>query len=350
MRAKISHVNVIVVSFVFVLSFALLFSPLDVFAADVSLDATIMSANFPTTVYYCATYAPSGYYLSGQCNQRYWISNAANQIRYDSGNTSVAGMKFFTPSGYTGAYNDIIQFEFDIMQGSGQANNAIDISLITLRSNTSNFDVIDVSADRVSNNTTHVKVLLWAKGAYNANTPIILIPANVETANTNYYESNFAWFREVGDLISGGLVNVYHIRSAGGSQFDDTQVLNSIQSVVDAVEESSNAQQDIYEDEKDTINDSKDEAADTADTMDTSGFSFGNPLATWFGMFSNNQCVSIPKLKAWLHGTENQVCSPWSSDVRSNLTPVASILSIMVAFGLLIHWLKGDTDVGLENT
>lgn len=350
MRAKISHVNVIVASLAFLLSLALLFSPLDVHAADVSFDATIMSGNFPSDFYYCVSYAPTGYYTNGQCANRYWASTAQNQVRYDSGNTSISGIKFFTPSGYTGAYNDIVQVEFDIMQGSGQANNAIDISLIGFRSNTSNFDVIDVSPVRTTNNTTHVKALLWAKGAFNPLTPIILIPANVETANSNNYSDNFIWFREVGDLVVGGLVNVYHIRSSASTQFDDTQVLNSIQSVVDAVEESSNAQQDIYEDEKDTINDSKDEAQDTADTMDTSGFTFGNPLATWFGMFSNNQCVSIPKLKAWLHGTENQVCSPWSSDVRSNLTPVASILSIMVAFGLLIHWLKGDSDVGLENT
>lgn len=100
--------------------------------------------------------------------------------------------------------------------------------------------------------------------------------------------------------------------------------------------------QDIHDEELDTINDSVGDASDSASDMDTSGFSLTNPLAPWLGLFSNNNCVSIPKLKSWLHGTESQVCSPWSSDVRSNLTPIVSILSVTVAFGLLINWLKSD--------
>lgn len=218
------------------------------FAADVSFDAQIRSGNFPSDFYYCVTYAPTGYYTNGQCGQRYWASTAQNQVRYDSGNTSIAGIKFFTPSGYTGSYNDLIQVEFDIMQGSGSANNAIDISLIGFRSNSSNFDVVDVSPVRTTNNTTHVKALLWAKGAFNPLTPIILIPANVETANSNYYTDNFVWFREVGDLVVGGLVNVYHIRSSSQNvPFDDTDVLNSIEEVKDAIQEASESESEAAE-------------------------------------------------------------------------------------------------------
>lgn len=212
------------------------------FAAEVTFDATIKSANFPSDFYYCVTYAPTGYYTSGQCGSRYWASTAQNQVRYDSGNTSIAGIKFFTPTGYSGVYNDIVQVEFDIMQGSGSANNAIDISLIGFRSNTSTFDVIDVSPVRTTNNTTHVTALLWAKGNFSSNTAIILIPANVETANSNNYSDNFIWFRETGDLVVGGLVNVFHIRSSGGQQFDDTNIVESLDEVKEAIENSSSAE------------------------------------------------------------------------------------------------------------
>ena len=218
------------------------------FATGVSLDSTVMVANFPTDTYWCATYAPTGYYTSGQCNQRYWVSDVNNMIKYDSGNTSVAGIKFFTPTGYSGAYNDIIQYEFDIFMGSGAANNSIDISMVSVRSNTANFEVIDISTYYTSNNTTHVKVLLWAKGAYSSNTPIILIPAYVESANSNYYSSNFMWFRETGDTAGGGLESVFHIRSSSqNTQFDDTDVLNSIDEVKDAIQEATDSENEAAE-------------------------------------------------------------------------------------------------------
>lgn len=68
-----------------------------------------------------------------------------------------------------------------------------------------------------------------------------------------------------------------------------------------------------------------------------------NPFAPIFEMFNPGGCVSIPTLASWLHVDNPQVC-PWFPDsVRSVLTPVISIASIMLLFGFVVKWLRsGD--------
>lgn len=301
------------------------------FAAEVVFDAQVKVGNFPSLTYYCATYAAQGYYTNGQCNQRYWISNSSNQIRYDSGNTSIAGIKFFTPSGYTGAYNDIIQYEFDIMQGSGSANNAIDISLITMRSNTSNFDVIDVSPVRTTNNTTHVKVLLWAKGAFNSNTPIILIPANVETANSNYYETNFIWFREVGDLVSGGLVSVFHIRSSGGNQFDDTNIVESLEEVKDAIENTSSAESEAVDNISDQSPSDISESGNTENSASTNLIGAFSSFVNALTSVQSGNCNITLAFPSYAGGSRVvNICQ--NKDKAGNLISVFSSLTLIVFY------------------
>ena len=105
----------------------------------------------------------------------------------------------------------------------------------------------------------------------------------------------------------------------------------------------SDSLENIHQDEKDTINDSVNDASDSASSIDTSGFRLSDPFAPWWSAFSNQGRVNIPKLASWILSNESRVCTPWPSDVRNNLTPVANVLAIMVAFGLIIRWLKANS-------
>lgn len=73
----------------------------------------------------------------------------------------------------------------------------------------------------------------------------------------------------------------------------------------------------------------------------TFGFTF--PFTNLFNAFTDSQCVDIPIIAGMLHANSNHYCSWWSSDVRSVVTPVFSLASIMLLFGFLISWLRSDS-------
>lgn len=74
-------------------------------------------------------------------------------------------------------------------------------------------------------------------------------------------------------------------------------------------------------------------------------FSFGLafPFTSFFQSFTDTTgCVNIPIIAGMLHSNSTQYCSWWSSDIRSVLTPVFSISSIMLIFGFIMHWLRNS--------
>lgn len=76
--------------------------------------------------------------------------------------------------------------------------------------------------------------------------------------------------------------------------------------------------------------------------FDVFNFGFVFPFRTFFEAFSDStNCVTIPIIGGMLHNPNAQYCSWWSNDIRSVLTPVFSLSSIMIITGLIIHWLKG---------
>ena len=336
MRAKISHVCSL--SLAFVLSLALLL-PSQVSALDLTRDVQLQGN---ASYYFMGLYAdPNNYSLldNNRCIRATGIAAFTQMsMTWDSGAISVQA-------------GDFTQVWFSI--GINAENNSSDTMIRGLQLTSyfqGYFDIIQLDFQEVNPSNGIIKIILRAK--QNINLSIISFsapnPFMVLYNNEFIYSGTITNWRPFAQASNQDIINAINNQTDYSSQLN--QLHNDIGGLRGAQEQANDDANDRYEDEKNTINDSVDGASDEADTMDTSGFTFGNPLATWFGMFSNNQCVSIPKLKSWLHGTESQVCTPWSSDVRSNLTPVASVLSIMVAFGLLIHWLKGDSDVGLENT
>lgn len=70
------------------------------------------------------------------------------------------------------------------------------------------------------------------------------------------------------------------------------------------------------------------------------------PFRNFFG-FTSSQCASIPILGGMLGlGSGAEYCSWWPGSIRSILTPVFSVASMMLLFGFVLHWLKGrDQDI-----
>lgn len=92
--------------------------------------------------------------------------------------------------------------------------------------------------------------------------------------------------------------------------------------------------------------------ADSNHQNNASGFNFWNnifmfgltfPFTSMFNLFTNpGNCASIPTLASWVHSNESTYCTWWPSNVVSTLTPIFGVLSLMVLFGFIVSWLRGD--------
>lgn len=74
-------------------------------------------------------------------------------------------------------------------------------------------------------------------------------------------------------------------------------------------------------------------------------FSFNilNPFEGFFGGFiSPSSCASIPIIASWLNTNQTTYCSWWSPTVINTLTPVFTVVTLMVLFGFIVSWLRGD--------
>lgn len=74
-------------------------------------------------------------------------------------------------------------------------------------------------------------------------------------------------------------------------------------------------------------------------------FGFLFPFSNFFNALTGSQsCVDVPIIGSMLSNPNARYCSWWSNDIRSVLTPVFSIFSIMIIFGFLMSFLKGHSD------
>lgn len=73
-------------------------------------------------------------------------------------------------------------------------------------------------------------------------------------------------------------------------------------------------------------------------------FNLLNPFSGLFAMFTDSShCVNIPIIAGMLNSTETQYCSWFPSSVRSVLTPVIGVSSIMLLFGFFVRWLGSSS-------
>lgn len=81
------------------------------------------------------------------------------------------------------------------------------------------------------------------------------------------------------------------------------------------------------------------------------GFSFLNPFAPLFTMFTeSNTCANIPIIAGMLHAEESTYCSWFSSETRGILTPVLGIAGMMLVFGFAVRWLGASSGNMFEDS
>lgn len=143
--------------------------------------------------------------------------------------------------------------------------------------------------------------------------------------------------------------NTTAVNNAANQAHKDSQnQIASQDKTTAAIDEQTKQQQDQYDQEKQEEQDRENQGKD--DMSEATGifnFNLLNPFAGIFGLFKPpSTCANIPTIARWVHSETSTVCSWWSSDVTSVLTPVFGIVSMMIVFGFLVHWLSGSSGNG----
>ena len=93
------------------------------------------------------------------------------------------------------------------------------------------------------------------------------------------------------------------------------------------------------QEEKDRENKGNDQSNKLGNLFSFTAF---NPFSGLFGLFTGGGCKSIPTIGKMLNKPDATYC-PWFPDnVRSVLTPVLGISSMMLIFGFFMRWLSGS--------
>lgn len=96
--------------------------------------------------------------------------------------------------------------------------------------------------------------------------------------------------------------------------------------------------------EKDRENKGNDQSSKLGNLFSFTAF---NPFSGLFGLFTSGGCKPIPTIGKMLNKPDATYC-PWFPDnVRSVLTPVLGISSMMLIFGFFIRWLNSDDFNGI---
>ena len=250
-----------------------------------------------------------------------------------------------------------------MVEGSYYTDTILDVELTFYRN--SNTTSTHAGVNGIESLSSNWALMSYEYQQLNSNTGVIHLYVKSLTNNNNQGilisgHQGFFYLLQPQDRVTGANVGIYAINN---TQADYSSIVNAIQAqpnytsnlnniqnginnvnnnlnqVQDSIDQSNQDAQDRYDDEKDTIDQNGQDAEDAADDLD---ISFGVPwiFQGWFSLFVDNDCVSIPTLKQWLHSTQNQVCTPWPTAIRSALTPIFGILSGMFIFGFVIRWLR----------
>lgn len=84
-------------------------------------------------------------------------------------------------------------------------------------------------------------------------------------------------------------------------------------------------------------------------------FDIGNiffPFVSFFQGFLNpvTTCAYIPDVAEWLHTSETTYCSWWPPTVINTLTPIFTIVPMMILFGFIVSWLRTDRAYSVFNS
>lgn len=103
----------------------------------------------------------------------------------------------------------------------------------------------------------------------------------------------------------------------------------------------------VWEDEKYLINENTDNANGSNNSL--LGLNIANialPFSNWFDLFTDQRCTTISVIPGWFGLSSQYICSPWPYTITSVLTPIMSVMSIMLLFGFIIHFMRGGGTPG----
>lgn len=159
--------------------------------------------------------------------------------------------------------------------------------------------------------------------------------------------------KNVGDKISSISGSTSEISQKITNTFDmihreNQQQLQETRATTDAVNKQTEQQKNQHDQDKKEEKDRENTGNDLSSKL-SNLFSFTafNPFSGLFGLFTSGGCKPIPTIGKMLNKPDATYC-PWFPDnVRSILTPVLGISSMMLIFGFFIRWLNSDDFNGI---
>jgi|GEM_PF-2913883 hypothetical protein len=159
--------------------------------------------------------------------------------------------------------------------------------------------------------------------------------------------------KNVGDKISSISGSTSEISQKITNTFDmihreNQQQLQQQRATTEAVNAQTQQQKNQHDQEKKEEKDRENKGNDQSSKL-SNLFSFTafNPFSGLFGLFTSGGCKPIPTIGKMLNKPDATYC-PWFPDnVRSILTPVLGISSMMLIFGFFIRWLNSDDFNGI---
>lgn len=168
--------------------------------------------------------------------------------------------------------------------------------------------------------------------------PLVAIVQNPYNLNNHNFDTLNSFLYWIPDNSESHIINFY------GKVWGDNNFSNGISSDTEINLEEASPDFDI---EYRLINQNTNSATTSVNGLDIN-FSVPWVFQAWFSLFVDSTCVDIPIIQGMIHSSESVVCTPWSSSLRSTLTPIFSILSSMLAFAFVIRWLSKDSSKEAE--
>lgn len=247
--------------------------------------------------------------------------NTSGNFSYTSvGNCSIVDFDFIDVQSHTGSTSNTNQiYNFSLICKYTGSNSGV--PRINLRVHgTSQLDTYKFSVDNW---------FIWSPASGFDDSDIISAINNVRTSVNNLYNAVGTTNNKLNDT---------------NLKLDD---LNEIaETLRDSQEQANQDANDRYQDEKDTIDDNANQGKEDSESLGVIDLSILNPFTPWkYSHFSNGCSVEIPRIAAWLHSTQTTYTSWWCSNstlttIRTYLTNILNIASVMLVFGFAFKWLR----------
>lgn len=175
----------------------------------------------------------------------------------------------------------------------------------------------------------------------NVPTPEVNVEVN-QDAVVNQIKQLESSNNRLNDSISSGF-DVSHndaLNTQNAIKDAQNQAHEDSQAQTEAINNQSKQEQDQYDKDKQEESDRENDL-NTVNSEISGLFSLNllNPFAGIFALFSNGtDCASIPTVSQWLHAEDSRVCPWFPPFVRTTLTPILGIISVMILFRFVIYW------------